>query len=111
MVKMKPKRFKLIHFVSREEFYRLKKLDAFEGRIAYNKIRKELYLKSKDIVLNYKNKNIISKWWNDYYKLKDLTENHTYLDIDVEWWENPKDSLVRAFSGMVMHHMKKEGLI
>jgi len=108
---MRIKRFKLVYYVSREEFNRLKKLDGFNGRIAYNEIRKHLYQKSYNIVLKNMNKNFIVKWWNNYYELKDLTNNYTYLDIDVDWWENPQDSLTRALTGVILHNMKKEGLI
>lgn len=97
--------------ISKKKFLKLKELNYFDSKVAYNKIRKNLYLKSKIKVKEYENRNIFAKWWNNYYELKDLTSNYTYLDIDVVFQETMEDVLKRQLKGMVMYNLKREGLL
>lgn len=109
--KMEIKRFKLVYTIKRDEFYRIKNLNAFDSRVAYNKIRINLFLKCKNKVEYLSNKNILSKWWGGYYQLKDLVNDYSYLDIDIEFYECWKDSLVRGLARGTMNQMRKDGII
>ena len=106
---MKSKRFELIHYIEREDFCYWKRQDNFCQRYFITLTKILLWEKALLKVQFYKNKNIISKYLNNYYELKDLTENYTYLDIDIKFYET--FSLARIITPFILNNMKKEGLI
>jgi hypothetical protein len=103
---MKTKRFELIHFIEREDFYFWKNQNNFNQRIFIMRTKIHLWEKCSLEVQYFKNKSFISKWLHNYYEKKDLIENYTYLDIDIKFYEN--FNLARILTKVIIESYKTE---
>jgi len=106
---MEIRRFNLILKIKREDFLYWKRQDNFNQRLFLTWSKIYLWENALLDVEYYSNKNIFSKWWNNYYIKKDLIENYTYLDIDVEFYE--EFNLARVLTPILLEKFKQDKII